>query len=394
MRWYFHALRGGVLWACLLPALLCLLCARGQAAEDTPPPVKDSAVDTIQETLTRERELYVEYGEKEKSILGQLSLLEKAIAEKRHFIQDIQERRKGVKEDLEVLQGTLEETERARRDIEDRLVDRLVAFYKHAKRGAIHVLTTASGFHELTKRIKYLHFLIGDDRKLLDQMAAVQARHETALARKKQKFAAVERLRKEEDERLASLKKDLDSRVLLLMKVHQEKEFYETAVTELELAAKGLGNTIRDLEESTDKQDEAAPLPTGFAGNKGRLHPPIEGKIIRNYSPFGGKGGTGQKGVYIEGRPGAEVRAVFDGRVDYSGWLKGYGQIVILNHGDRYFSVSAHLQRRDREKGDAVQAGEVIGLLGDTESLVGPRLYFELRNGAENLDPPAWLKGL
>ena len=78
--------------------------------------------------------------------------------------------------------------------------------------------------------------------------------------------------------------------------------------------------------------------------------------------------------------------------MDYSGWLKGYGQIIVINHGSRYFSVFAHLLRRDKVEGDMVEGGEVIGLLGDTESLTGPRLYFEIRKGSRNLDPSEWLK--
>ena len=106
-----------------------------------------------------------------------------------------------------------------------------------------------------------------------------------------------------------------------------------------------------------------------------------------------GKGGVKtHKGFYIEGPPGAKVKSIFPGRVDYSGWLKGYGQIIVINHGSRFFTVFAHLEQRLTSEGEMVGKGEVIGLLGQTGSMEGPRLYFEMRKGGRQLDPLKWLK--
>ena len=98
------------------------------------------------------------------------------------------------------------------------------------------------------------------------------------------------------------------------------------------------------------------------------------------------------KGIFIKGPIGAEVKAIFPGRVDFSGWLKGYGQIIVINHGSRFFTLSAQLSERDKEKGDMVKKGDVIGLLGQTGSSLGPSLYFEIRRRGENLNPFDWLK--
>ena len=75
----------------------------------------------------------------------------------------------------------------------------------------------------------------------------------------------------------------------------------------------------------------------------------------------------------------------------FAGWFRGYGRLVILDHGDRYFTVSGHLAELAVEVGDAVAAGEAIGAVGDTGSLSGARLYFEIRRGSEPLDPRDWL---
>jgi septal ring factor EnvC (AmiA/AmiB activator) len=86
------------------------------------------------------------------------------------------------------------------------------------------------------------------------------------------------------------------------------------------------------------------------------------------------------------------VKAVYAGRVDFSGSLKGYGEVVVINHGARYFTVSAQLAQRKKGEGEMVTAGEVIGALGKGTSAKDSRLYFEIRKGGGNLDPLRWLK--
>ena len=89
---------------------------------------------------------------------------------------------------------------------------------------------------------------------------------------------------------------------------------------------------------------------------------------------------------------GSEIKAIYPGRVDYSGILKGYGQVIVINHGGRYFTISAYLNERKKVEGDSVSQGDVIGYVGEAGLITGPALYFEIRKGEENLNPLKWLK--
>jgi murein hydrolase activator len=188
---------------------------------------------------------------------------------------------------------------------------------------------------------------------------------------------------------LSSLKTDLEKKVVLLSRIHQEKEFYETAVKELGSATENLKNTIRNLDY---KEDKTTALPSGFAELKGKLPLPLEGKIIKENKKSEGNIFNSLKGIYISGPFGADVRSVFRGRVDYSGQLKGYGQVVVINHGSRFFTISAYLSRRNKTEGEMVEKGEIIGQVGETGLLTGTALYFEMRKGDSNLEPLKWLK--
>jgi septal ring factor EnvC (AmiA/AmiB activator) len=121
----------------------------------------------------------------------------------------------------------------------------------------------------------------------------------------------------------------------------------------------------------------------------------VAGKII---SRFGVKQSgdyksfTFQSGIDIRGEQGDPVRSVFKGNVVYAEWLKGYGNMVIIDHGENYYTLYAHLQEMFRKKGDTVDTGEVIATMGDTGSLKGVRLHFELRHHGKPVNPLEWLK--
>jgi septal ring factor EnvC (AmiA/AmiB activator) len=101
---------------------------------------------------------------------------------------------------------------------------------------------------------------------------------------------------------------------------------------------------------------------------------------------------TVQKGIDIRASLGTEIVSVAPGTVVFAGWLKGYGNLVIVDHGDAYHSLYAHLDRLDVEVGMVVEQEEAIGLVGDTGSLKGAYLYFEIRKGGQAIDPLPWLE--
>jgi septal ring factor EnvC (AmiA/AmiB activator) len=353
---------------------------------------KKQQMEKLEEDLSQQKEQYQKFGEKERTLLEQLSDLEKVIEEKQGSLNELHEKVTKAKKTLKEREAGLRQQENAVRGVEDRLGRRLDAFYRYAKRGYVRTLATSSGLDELRRRIMYLRAIMGEDYRLLKDMIGLQKECRRQISLAKDEMTEVDRLEKEEARQLASIKQDLDTRVILLMKIHREKEFYETAVKELESAAQSLRDTLVSLEKTQEgKQDNQRSLPTDFDRSRGKLPLPLEGKIVKEDGRLGG-GQNGSKGIFIEGSPGAEVKAVFPGRVDFSGQIKGYGEMVIINHGSRYFTILARLSKRNKVKGEMVNAGEIIGLLGPSDGLNPPRLYFEIRKGEGLLDPVKWLK--
>jgi len=273
-------------------------------------------------------------------------------------------------------------------DTEIKAAKRLVALYKYARKGYVKTLADVMDMEQLWQRVIYLRAISEEDRKALTKLAEEVLDYKTEISQIKEKIARKEAVEEQENERLAAMRGDLEEKVIRLMRIHKEKEFYETAVKELQLAAMDLKKTFSHIEK---KKQYKTTWSSGFADAKRKLPFPLEGKIIRGDKFLGSKNQNFNKGVFIEGSD-TEVKAVFPGRVDFSGQLKGYGEIVIINHGSRYFTISAQLYQRTKEEGDEVGSGEVIGFVGQSGSSKKARLYFEIREAGKSLDPLSWLK--
>ena len=127
-----------------------------------------------------------------------------------------------------------------------------------------------------------------------------------------------------------------------------------------------------------------------FGELHGRLVWPLRGNILARYGEPKAGGRLQWKGLWIGASDGAEVRACARGRVAYVGWLSSYGLIVVLQHDQGYFTLYGHTSAVSRSVGESVNAGEVIAQAGNTGGYEQPGVYFELRKGAETLDPTGW----
>lgn len=349
----------------------------------------EDQVKQIETDLLLQKEQFLRYDSQERGLLDQLSSIESVIAEKRRLVKELMGKINETKNELKIKQRDLVEVERSIRALEVLLRKRLVALYKYAKRGYLQSLASANDLDQLNKRMKYLEVIVNDDQRVMTELAQARVTYRQDLIEIERQLAIITKMEEVESKGLVSIKEDLERKVIVLAKIHQEKEFYQTAVNELESAAKNLKDTVLNLDKAGSK---SVRLPKGFEKRKGKLPLPYDGKIITDLKELGIETVSAQKGIYISGPLGGEVKAVFPGRVDFSGQLKGYGEVVVINHGSRFFTISAYLLQRDIEEGEKVSAGEVIGQLGRTGLLTGPGLYFEIRKGGIPLEPLDWLE--
>jgi septal ring factor EnvC (AmiA/AmiB activator) len=346
-------------------------------------------IQELEEQLSSEKEKLKAFDFQEKGLLRDLAELEKEVEEKRKGLEVLKARLQEGGAEVKRLEGVLESLERRSKVLEDRIAERIVNLYKHARKGYMRALVDAENVDDLRHRVTYIRALMKEDQKILrgfaDEELALRA--ETAAVRKR--ISELESTKTAEQKMIAGLRQDLEQKVLRLANVHKEKEFYETAVRELESAGSDFRVTLERIEQRGAKEVQGV---RRFEDRMGNLPLPLPGRIVRG-SDFGSPSRpTLHKGVFIESPSVTEVRAVFPGRVEFSGKLKGYGEVIVVNHGSRYFTVTGLLGQRLKREGDTVDEGEVVGTIGSRGEPIDRRLYFEIRRGGDNLDPLKWFK--
>jgi septal ring factor EnvC (AmiA/AmiB activator) len=262
----------------------------------------------------------------------------------------------------------------------DMFQSRVRAMYKLHRVGVVRILFSAEDYSDALRRYKAFQLVVGNDLRLL---RAYQRGIEEEKQRKQDLIAEKAALLQKRAE-VAAKKEDVEQEMrkkeILLAAVQKERAASENAVAELKEREKALRSLIRQL---TIKAAALKTKITGFKALKGKLPPPVQGTV---FVPEGM-----EHGIAIEAPEGTRIRAIFDGKVAYAAWFKGYGNLMVIDHGEGYHSVAAHASRLLKKVGDEVHMGEAVALVGSTGSSEGPMLYFEIRYHGIAVDPVAWL---
>lgn len=332
---------------------------------------------------------------KRESVLQGIQSLDERLVRYRQDHQEIRKKLKKKDQEIEQMNrqlSSLEDGIAARRDA---IAARLRVQYVEGRFGHLKSLLASTSYGDFQRRFRYLssvsqrEFAIMDTyRKDATHIAQVEQEREEARRRilaykmsTEHKLAQIQGLRKEKR--------------VYLAKITQEKESYDRAVEELERSASRVDGILKELEA---RRRAATQRPPGRSGGlralKGALLWPADGQVV---SHFGRQKHPTfdtyiqRKGIEIRAAEGSIIRAVLAGTVVYADWLKGYGLVIIADHANGIFSLYAHASKLLTEVGARIEAGQTIGETGDTGMTGENTLYFELREGAEPVDPLLWL---
>ncbi|MBJ6759318.1 peptidoglycan DD-metalloendopeptidase family protein [Myxococcaceae bacterium JPH2] len=267
-----------------------------------------------------------------------------------------------------------------------RLSPRLRTLYRVMRRRPLEVLLSADDFSALMWRARALEASMSGDLELLrtvQHVATLQRQATLELKRLHASLAARVAFLQEQSKQAQAQQEALEE---VVGQLAGEAELAKRAVRELEGADADLTRMLKDLHE--------APATSGFGALKGKLPRPASGVIEVGFGKVVNprfNTVTVQKGVDLRAPSGSPVRAVAEGTVVFAGWLRGYGNLLILDHGDDFHTLMAHLSTITPVVGAHVAAGESVGEVGDTGSLKGAYLYFEVRKAGQAVDPALWL---
>jgi septal ring factor EnvC (AmiA/AmiB activator) len=287
------------------------------------------------------------------------------------------------------LAARLEQTRRS-------LAARAVALYKQGEIGTVRVLFSSDSLGEMLSRWASLRTLVRTDAALALRFRDEHAAHaallgEVASAAERSQAAAVSLGR-----RKSEVAAERAHKRRLVAGVHADRVLERSLLVELERAARTLEETLQAF--SASGAGPAAPsvaFESNFEEQRGSLPAPVSAPLRSHFgrvvdAQFQTE--TFRRGAEFAADSGDSVRAIAAGVIRFEGWFRGYGKIVVIDHGSDFFSVSGHLSTIFVKLGSRVEAGDTVGTVGETGSLAGPGLYFELRRGGEPLDPELWLR--
>ena len=387
-------------------SLLVASIASGQArkSEDSIS-AEQRKLQQTERQLREERRKAAEARARESSVLAELEVIDKRLANKQREIARLDARMKRAASDVQSLRSEVVQLETQRAGQQAALARRLRAMYKvHVQGGALPLLLAGDDPTARAAAVRHLGSLASLDARLIQEYRGTSDRLQDRRGREEARQRDLAGLRADAQREQAEVDADAAKRRILLAKVRDERAYHERMVGELTEAARRLEAFIRDLQARQrrlaripppSKPRTETPPAVGFGNLRGRLPWPTEGRVVSAFGAqvhprFGTR--TFRNGVDIEGGEGRDVAAVFGGHVVYTGWFKGYGNLIILDHDNEYYTLYAHVAAILVKEGDDVKQGQRIGTVGDTGSLEGPRLYFEVRFEGKPQNPEQWLR--
>ena len=369
-------------------------------------------LEDIRRQAAEKRKRASELKAREGKVLKELRTTERKLRSTTSNVQKLTKRELDLQRQLDRTRADLAASRARLGDQRSRLALRLRNLYKFGRARELEFMLSARSFAQLIARWDFLTRVARQDRRVLLGIHEEKDRIEWNEGRLDETHAQVDKTlgkrtqEQKELDRLAQQKKKSVSQI------QGERKEYEAAAAELEKTARRIQALLAELERKRREEEERrreearepgapAPKPLSpyegqFERGKGQLDWPLRGEIVGRYGNethprFGTV--TFNNGIDIKASPGETIRAVAKGRVDFvSNDYGSYGEMLILNHGSGYYTLYAHCSDILVGRGAEIAAGQAIARAGDSGSLKGTILHFEVRKGRTSLDPMGWLR--
>ena len=344
----------------------------------------------LKKKIARQEKLLSSVGKKEGKLLGKLKKINNQIKLKERELKIYQWNSLINKKKLAKLEKNLNINKKELKAQKILLGKRFRQIYKEGPVFPLKVAFSSESMSDLLQRLKYMELVAEHDANLMAdyriRLDGLNGEKESLLAVR----AKLVRLEKDALGKQGEFEKARKDKKYFLKNIKKKKRLGIKTRKELLKASNNLNDLIGKL---LTKLVSGAGL--DITDKKGRLSLPVKGKILNKFGRQKDKQFASfivHNGINIRVRTGVSVRSVFDGKVLYTGELEGYGNLVIIGHGKDYHSLYGHLDRISVKQNQMVQTGDIIGLSGDTGSLIGETLYFEMRKNGKPIEPVRWFK--
>lgn len=372
---------------------------------------QEQKLNQIAEQIRQKRQERKQLQKDEAGALAQLKVSEEELALVQQYLQRLNQKEKKLKDQIDETTFELAEAESILVIKQKILEKRLVEIYKYGQYNFLEVLLTSDSFTDMLERFVYMQRIAEQDRHLYNE---IQYRKEIIAQKKielENQLTELNDIQAEKKAEETELNRERNRRKSILLAIRTKKDEYEKAIAELKNSQQKtqqiIDNLLAERERTRQKKesndlslgpDSKLPKRTGnhyFDTHRGKINWPILGKLITRFGRekhprFGTE--TFNQGIRIKAEHGAPIRVIDHGEVIYTSQLRGYGNFIIIDHGEGYYTLYAHCSSIGVNVGNRVNRGQEIAKVGHTGSLFGDCLYFEIRSNGKPIDPLLYLQ--
>ncbi len=345
----------------------------------------------IKQKMEKEQEKIVSFSEKESRIIQGLNEIDVSLNETRRRVSALSKQIKQIEQKMERIEKKKKDIKSDLKKNRNYAATRLNAYYRMKMLGRLDIIGPPDSLFDFIIKQKNMEKIVESDLEILNRQIRNIRKLESLQAELESSRKNKLELEEELTQQIAIKKNQSIKKNAILNEIRRKKSLSRAAVASLKKAAERLEKQMEKMRSQRLEKESTRK----FSRYKGRLSMPVQGEII---SKFGTKNRgdyksfTFQSGIDIKVERGEPVRSVFHGKVMFAEWFKGYGNLLIINHGENYYTLYAHLEELFKTSGDMVESGEVIATAGDTGSIKGLCLHFEVRFHGEPVNPLKWLK--
>jgi septal ring factor EnvC (AmiA/AmiB activator) len=394
----------------ILPALLSFaLAGIAQAAPDSG---KQEELTDLRSRILALQEELEQTNEDKSEVTDALKHSERRISDANRGLRELESRQRKLSFTLKQLAGDTQSTETQIADQQKWLAELLRQHYVQGGNDALKLMLNGQNPGEASRNIEYYGYIGRERAELIRQHRASLSHLRTLQEKTREQNSDLHQVKQERVAQKKTLEAEKGARQQVLYKLSEQIRQQRKAIDTLVRDEKRLTRLIEKLARlaaATPKQRpqtqqaqkpgqsvkavaDASLAGLNFPRLKGKLALPVPGEILNKFGQNREDGGPAWKGLFIRARQGHEVHSVGSGKVAFADWLRGFGNLLIIDHGDGYLSLYSNNESLYKQPGDPVRAGDTVATVGSTGGQNEPGLYFELRHQGKPFDPMTWVR--
>ena len=364
---------------------------------------QSSAIEALRNEIEATKKRIQSEDRKEKSTVRKVSNLSEEISLLQRLVKEIDKEERLLVADITRTEDQILKSEVELDTLRARYARRLKKIYKKGQLTNLEKIFSSTSWRQAIYRSKYLKIISEIDQKTYDTIKSLlveigkQKLNLEAALRKKR------RLKRDRSQTLTLVQNKKRKEQRALIKIRQSQKDLKTFLTEKQAGVKQLEVIIKKIRDDINRferearirQQQQALQSKEFPKLKGQLEWPAQGRVItkfgRQWNPKL-KTTTENPGIDIKGKPGSEIRSVLGGIVTTITFIRGFGTTIIIDHGNGFYTVYGHVTKVETYEDSQVRGGDVIAYMGDSSSINGAQLHFEIWGQGKKLDPENWLK--